>query len=59
MFEVSVTKIQVLKIFRSATINSVSGNVRTKSKISNIRWAVISIRNRNRLSGRVRKCNAD
>ena len=44
-------KIRELTIFRSATINSVSGNVRTKSKIVYVREAVVSIRSLNRLSG--------
>ena len=41
---------QELNIFRSATINSVSGNVRTKSKLRDIRRVVISVQNLNRFS---------
>ena len=40
-------KIPKIKIFGSATIKNVSGNVRTKSKIRDIRREVISVRNLN------------
>ena len=59
MIAVSVSRIQELKIFGSTTINSVSGNLRTKSEILDIRRAVISVRNLNRLFGRIGKRNAD
>ena len=55
--KVSVRKIQELTIFRSATINSVSGNVRTKSKIRDICRTEISVQNLNRFSRRIRKIN--
>ena len=52
-------KIPELKIFGSATINNFSGNVRTKSKIRDIRREVITFRNLNGFSGRIGKSNTD
>ena len=48
-------KIQELKIFTSAIINSVSRNVRTESIIRDIRRAGRSVQNLNRFSGSIRK----
>ena len=56
---VSVRKIQELTNFKSATINSVSGSVRTKSKIRDIRRAGSSVRNPNRLSRKIGKGDID
>ena len=44
-------KFRELTFFRNATVNSVSGNVRTKSKIRDVRRAIISIRNLNMFFG--------